>query len=179
VTEPLPSFRYYADPASDGTFQRSNETCAGCGRHRGWIAESLLHSADVPDDARFCPWCIADGTAVRRYGGAFNELDEGASPTARVEVQERTPKFLTWQDWWWPVHCGDGMEYLGQPRAGDLRKYPDAFDELRAELRNLPWAREGNVADEFIDALDPDSGVVAYLFRCLHCGVHRAVWDAD
>jgi uncharacterized protein CbrC (UPF0167 family) len=179
MSEPLPSFRYYPDPVSDGTLEASDATCSACGRARGWIATSILYSADKPDDARFCPWCIADGSAVSRFGGTFNELSADATAEARTEVEQRTPGFETWQDWDWPTHCHDGMAYLGQPRAGELRKYPDAFEALRTELRELPWAREGNAADDFIDALDPEGGAVAYLFRCLHCGTHRAIWDSD
>jgi uncharacterized protein CbrC (UPF0167 family) len=179
MAEPLPTFRYYPDPVSDGTLVASDAVCSACGRARSWIATSLLYSAAVPDDARFCPWCIADGSAVSRFGGTFNQLALGATSEADAEVEQRTPNFETWQDWEWPVHCHDGMAYLGQPRAGELRRHADAFEALRTELRELPWAREGNAADEFIDTLDPEAGAVAYLFRCLHCGTHRAIWDQD
>ena len=180
MDEPLPTFTYFPDPVADGTLERSDGRCAACERQRGWLATSLLYTAvDIPDDDRYCPWCIADGTVIARYGGTFCTLGAGASPEARVEVEERTPMFLTWQDWYWPVHCGDAMAYLGQPRAGELRRHPDAFEALVAELRELPWAREGDTAAEFADALDPERDAVAYLFRCLACGVHRAVWDAS
>jgi uncharacterized protein len=180
MAEPLPTFRYYPDPVSDATLERSDAACAACGRARSWIATSILYSAAKPDDAQFCPWCIADGTAVALFGGRFNELaPEAVAESARAELEQRTPGFPTWQDWDWPAHCQDAMAYLGQPRAGELRKYEDAFEALRTELRELPWAREGDAAEEFIDTLDPEGGAVAYLFRCLHCGTHRAVWDAD
>jgi uncharacterized protein CbrC (UPF0167 family) len=147
-------------------------------RHRGdaigWLATSLLYSEDT-DEERFCPWCIADGTAVARFGGTFNELDAGAGDAARVAVEQRTPGFETWQDWEWPVHCEDGMAYLGQPRAGELRRHPDAFAALTDEIRE----DQGDEAEEFVDSLDPEGRAVAYLFRCLHCGAHRAAWDAD
>lgn len=179
VSESLPSFPYYSDPLADGTLQESRKLCSACGRERGWVATSLLYSADVPDDAAFCPWCISDGSAVARYGGTFNGVDHGSAAAARVEVEERTPNFVTWQDWHWPVHCHDAMIYLGQPRAGGLREYPDAFTGLEAEVRELPWARESDAAHEFLDSLDPEAGAVAYLFRCPRCGTHRATWDAE
>jgi uncharacterized protein CbrC (UPF0167 family) len=138
-----------------------------------------VFAADDMIDGPFCPWCIADGTAVARFGGTFNELEPGAAEEARTEVEERTPGFSTWQDWDWPVHCGDGMQYLGTPAAGELRSYPDAFEALVAEIRELRWAREGDAAEEFADTLGPDRGAVAYLFRCLGCGTHRAAWDMD
>ena len=79
MAEPLPTFRYYPDPVSDATLVASDARCSACGHARSWIATSILYSADKPDDARFCPWCIADGSAVSRFGGTFNELALGAT----------------------------------------------------------------------------------------------------
>ena len=50
---------------------------------------------------------------------------------------------------------------------------------LREEVRQWEWGREDEAAATFIDNLDPERGAVAYLFRCLECGTHRAVFDLD
>jgi uncharacterized protein CbrC (UPF0167 family) len=178
VDDELPAFRLYSDPVGDGRFVRSDAVCAGCDRSRRWIAMCLLYSADVPDDARFCPWCIADGSAVARFGGTFNDAGVGVAGERRTEVESRTPNVETWQDWEWPVHCSDAMVYLGQPTSEQLRRYEDAVDALRTEMRTqYRWPEEQ--IEELIDGFGPDSSHVAYLFRCQHCGTHVAPWDAD
>ncbi|MBA3306457.1 MAG: CbrC family protein [Thermoleophilaceae bacterium] len=60
----LPIFKYYPDPVAGGSVEASDAACAGCKRRRGFISPSLLYAEKVPDDARFCPWCIADGSAT-------------------------------------------------------------------------------------------------------------------
>jgi hypothetical protein len=109
-----PVFRHYADPIGDGTIERSDAVCVSCERARGWIATSHLYTAQDVED-RFCPWCIADGTAAARFDGTFNELAGGIPTERRDLVDRRTPNFPTWQDVVWPVHCGDGAIYLGIP----------------------------------------------------------------
>ena len=173
----LPTFRYYPDPLAGGSIEASDAVCAACGLSRGFISDSPLYAEDVPNDARFCPWCIAGGNATATFGGTFNELDAGPADAVREEVEQRTPSFLTWQDWYWPVHCDDACAYLGQPRAGELRSYPDAWEGLARELRSLGWAEPD--IPELIDNLDRAGSAVGYLFRCLHCGIHLAVWDAE
>jgi uncharacterized protein CbrC (UPF0167 family) len=102
---------------------------------RGWISDALLYSATKPGDAYFCPWCIADGAAVRLFGGSFNEVDDGVADdeAARI-VSERTPNFETWQDWYWPAHCGVPGIYRGQPSGEEIRAYPEALAALLADL---------------------------------------------
>lgn len=161
----LPEFRFHPGAAEDGTIVASEETCAGCDRTRGFIVSSLLYSADVPGGARFCPWCVADGTAVARFGGTFNDVEPGAAEASAAEVEQRTPSFPTWQDWDWPVHCGEPASYRGQPTAAELRADPEA----RAALEDFD--------DALLDGLG--GGVVAYRFACSRCGASVMRWDAD
>jgi uncharacterized protein CbrC (UPF0167 family) len=172
-----PSFTYYEDPYSDGTIERSDVECSGCGRRRGLIATCLAYGADVPDEARFCPWCIADGTAHAKFGASFNQVNVDAAREAREEVEFRTPGFLTWQDWEWPTHCGDVGVYRGQPTGAELRADADALAVLRRDLRQWEWGRDETYVEEFIDGLG--GTFVAYLFTCRHCGSPLVVWDAD
>jgi uncharacterized protein CbrC (UPF0167 family) len=175
----LPAFRYYPDPVAGESIEPSAELCWACEEPRGHLVTCVAYGAEVPDEARFCPWCVADGSAHRRFGAFFNEVGGDVPAGAREEVERRTPGFSTWQDWGWPLHCGDVMAYLGQPEAGGLRRYPDAWAALREEIGRWEWGADDDEAAAFIDGLAPDAGTVAYLFRCLHCGAHTAVWDQD
>jgi uncharacterized protein CbrC (UPF0167 family) len=180
VTTPpreLPVFPYYRDPFGDGTIEQSDERCSACGRQRGFIFTGVASGSRVPDDAKFCPWCISDGTAHRKLGARFNVVGVGASRPAREEVERRTPGFLSWQDWDWPTHCNDVAAYLGQPSGDELRANPPALQTLLADLRQWDWGRDEEYVEEFIDGLG--SGHVAYLFECRHCHTQLVRWDAD
>jgi len=179
VTDALapPSFTYYEDPYSDGTIERSDVECSGCGERRGWISTCVAYGADVPKNASFCPWCIADGTAHAKFGASFNEVGVDAAREAQEEVTFRTPGLMTWQDWEWPTHCDDAGVYRGQPTGAELRANPDALSTLLRDLRQWEWGRDDTYVEEFIDGLG--GGVVAYLFTCRQCGVPLVTRDQD
>ncbi|MEU8692471.1 CbrC family protein [Streptomyces sp. NPDC048665] len=171
----LPPFPYHPDPVATGSVRAADEPCACCGHDQGWIYTGPVHGEDVPD-GRLCPYCIAYGTAARRLGVFFNDVDAGRMPdgTAR-QICERTPGFATWQDWGWPEHCRDGAVFLGAAGVRELRPYPDALDHLRRECAAWGWA--DGTAEEFLAALDKDGQPTAYLFRCRVCGTHLARAD--
>lgn len=174
--EVLPTFTYYADPVGDETFTQSDAICGGCDRARAWIADdSLLYSAAVPDEARFCPWCISDGTAVARYGGTFNDLE--ADIPAAAELTERTPNFPKWQDWDWPVHCGDAAEYLGQPEGGAIREDEAGLAALLADVSQYSWSRDEAYMADFLDTAGDEHAF--YRFRCRVCQAAIVKWDAE
>jgi uncharacterized protein CbrC (UPF0167 family) len=175
--EPLPAFRYYRDPGADETIEESPVECSACGRARGFVVTSTAYGVDVPDEAQFCPWCVADGSAHRRYGVTFNEVEAGASQEATDEVAQRTPGILTWQDWDWPTHCGDVGVYLGQPTGDELRANREAYDALLADIRRFEWGRDEDFVHDFVDGLG--GGHVAYLFECPRCRKQLVRWDAD
>jgi uncharacterized protein CbrC (UPF0167 family) len=175
--EGLPTFRYYRDPLGDETIVESEAKCAGCERERGFIVDSPAYSATVARDARFCPWCVADGTAADKFNAHFNQVEPGASADATSTVERRTPGFPTWQDLAWPTHCSDVGVYLGTPSGAELRKNQEAFDALRDDVAQYEWGRDEDSMREFIDGL-PGSQVV-YLFECPRCGKQLIRWDLD
>jgi uncharacterized protein len=175
--EPLPSFRYYRDPIGDGTIEASGDACARCGRARGFLVTSLLYSATVTDDLRFCPWCVADGSAAAEFDGTFNSVALGASAEATDVVQRRTPGFLSWQDLDWPTHCGDVGVYLGQPSGDELRQNGQALDAFMAEVTEYDWGQDEEYIRDFIDGLGGSQ--VVYLFECRTCATQLIRWDLD
>jgi len=167
----------YRDPVSDGTIEESPAECSACGRSRGFVITSTAYGIDVPNDAQFCPWCVADGRAHQRYGVTFNEVGADASQEAAGEVAQCTPGFLTWQDWAWPTHCGDVGVYLGQPTGDELRANQEAYDALLANIRQFDWGPDDDYVRVFVDGLGGSS--VAYVFECPRCGKQLVEWDAD
>jgi len=173
----LPDFPYYRDPVTDGSIAPSDERCTACGRQRGFIFTGVAHGERVPEDGKFCPWCISEGRAHSRLGASFNFVGPGASQEAEDEVKHRTPGFLTWQDWDWPTHCDDVAVYLGQPSGDELRANRGALEALLRDLRQWEWGRDEAYVEEFIDGLGGSQ--VAYLFECRHCRTQLVCWDQD
>lgn len=174
-SESLPRFAYYRDPVGDGTIAPSEEVCVACERGRGFIFTGVTYGKDVPEEAKFCPWCISEGTVHARFGATFNEVDQGAPQEARDEVCCRTPGFESWQDPIWPTHCNDVAVYVGQPTGDELRANPPALDALLEDLRQWDWGRDEEYVEEFIDGLGGDAA--AYLFECRHCQAQLVRWD--
>ena len=177
MTEPLPTFRYHPDPVATGAIGPSDEVCRSCEGARGFAYEGGIHSADF-DEGALCPWCIADGSAARRFDGDLNDVGTappGIAEPVLDEIANRTPGFPSWQQERWLFHCGDGAAYLGTPSGVDLLAYPDARDALLHENDEFGWSPEESEA--YVDGLHPEGEAVAYLFRCLHCGTHLAYSD--
>lgn len=107
----------------------------------------------------------------------FNQVEPGAEPEPTRETQERTPAFPTWQDWAWPVHCGDVGVYKGEPSADEIRANPEALDALLADFAQWDWGRDAEYVRELIDGLG--GSVVAYLFECPRCATQLVRWDTD
>lgn len=175
TSESLPVFRYYRDPIAAEVVERSEVTCAACGEARGFIVTSTSYGEGVPEDAAFCPWCVADGTAHRCFGVTFNQVGLGAPPAVVSEVRERTPGVFTWQDWSWPTHCNDAAVYVGEPSADELRGNLEAHEALLVELRQWDWGRDEEHVRGFIDGLGGSQ--VVYLFECRHCHAQLLRWD--
>jgi uncharacterized protein CbrC (UPF0167 family) len=69
------------------------------------------------------------------------------------------------------------MRYLGQPGEARLRAKPAAPESLLADLRQYDWGKDEDYVAGFLSGLG--ESVVAYHFRCLHCGTDTVVWDSD
>ncbi|AQS66886.1 CbrC family protein [Streptomyces pactum] len=173
----LPFFRYHPDPLASGSICAAAETCACCRRDRGWIYTATFYSAqDV--SGRFCPWCIADGSAAERFAGEFTDsygLD-GVSEDVLHEVTRRTPGFHAWQDPHWLVHCQDAAAFVGEVGYAELAAHPEALDQLRTDMR-LDGLHDESRLERFPTSLG--EGATVMLFRWTGCGSHLAYADAS
>lgn len=177
VSSELPAFRYHPDPLASGSIRESAETCACCNRATGWIYTATFYTAQEVS-GRFCPWCIADGSAAERFAGEFMDsygLD-GVGEEILHEVTRRTPGFHAWQDPHWLVHCHDAAAFVGEVGYSELAAHPEALDQLRQDLRIGGW-HDAAQLEQFLTHLG--EGATAMLFRCTVCGTHLAYADAS
>ncbi|MEU4552915.1 CbrC family protein [Micromonospora violae] len=86
------------------------------------------------------------------------------------------PGFAGWQQERWLHHCGDAAEFHGEVGARELADFPDALDHLRLELTGSGWSAEEG--EWYLQAINKDGPVTAFLFRCRHCGTHLAYSDS-
>ena len=175
---PFPEFAYHAGPRSTGVVVESDARCRACGIARGYIYTGPVYAADELDDA-LCPWCIADGSAAKKFDAEFTDAGVGVPDDVPGEIVEtiarRTPGFSAWQEERWLYHCGDGAVFLGAVGRDELEEYPEALDALRQE--RVESGRPADEVEEYIAALETDGDATAYLFRCRHCGRHLAYSD--
>ena len=171
----LPEFPYHPDPRATGSVVASDTSCVVCGLTRGFVYTGPVYSQEELVDC-LCPWCIADGSAARKYDAEFTDVGWGVPadiPAAVVlEVAGRTPGFAGWQQEHWLYHCADAAAFLGRVGWQELQSYPDAVESLRRET-----PRADGVGD-YLMALDKEGEATAYLFRCRHCRCHLAYSDS-
>jgi uncharacterized protein CbrC (UPF0167 family) len=158
-------FRYHPDPIATGSVKTSDLTCICCNQQRGYIY--------ALDENAFCPWCIADGSAAKKYDAWFSDpttlWNERISKSIIAEVSQRTPGYIGWQGADWLAHCDDACEYRGQATARYLKGITQGQkDYLLKELRmdEEDWARLMSEIPSDESCLDDPE---IHLFACRHC----------
>ncbi|MGV9805299.1 CbrC family protein [Micromonospora chersina] len=175
---PLPSFRHHPDPLGTGSVIAAEVACVSCEQLRPYTYTGPVYAVQELVDV-LCPWCIADGSAAAQFEAKFTDItwsvpdDVSEAPTD--EVLHRTPGFSGWQQERWLHHCGDAAAFLGAAGVAELAGLPDALESLRREGRLDGWPADQ--IERYLAALDKNGQPTAYLFRCLHCGVHLAYSD--
>ena len=178
--ERLPSFRYHPDPVATGSVRADADApCLNCSRVRGYV-----YTGSVWTDKPFiltdhlCPWCIADGSAARRFGATFNDTGAVDLPIGvREEIERRTPGYTAWQQEGWLACCGDGAAFFGPAGARELReRFPEAIAAIEGCLRDEYELSNAELRAVF-ETLDVRSEPTAYVFRCLHCAAYLGYVD--
>ena len=174
----LPAFRYHPDPLGTGSIERGPAACEACGKVRGYVYRGPIFAIEEVES--LCPWCIADGSAAKRFDAHFTDTGVGVPsdvPSAVTEtVASRTPGFYGWQQEHWLYHCGDAAAFLGRAGRAEVHANSDAYSAVAAEAmrRGIP---PGSVA-AYMNALSSSGPPTAYVFRCLHCGTNVGYSDS-
>lgn len=167
----LPVFRYHTDPIASGSVVASAGKCVCCKQARGYVYAGPTYSEDELDDA-LCPWCIADGSAAKKFDATFVDaeaFDDGAPDEAMHTICERTPGFNAWQSEKWPSCCDEPAAFLTPAGASDIRT---TF--LRQEGALMMYivhqlGISGGAARRVLENLSRDHSPTAFIFKCLHC----------
>jgi uncharacterized protein len=168
TTTSLPAFRYHPDPIATKSIVESDKQCACCEQARGYIYVAPVYAVDDLDDS-ICPWCIADGSAAKKFDATF--VDDHPLHNANIasgiidEVSTQTPGFFSWQQEVWLTCCADACEFHGDATKNDLTKIEAGslerlLDDLGLEEGDWP---------SFVAGYEQGGDPGVYKFVCRHC----------
>lgn len=178
ASDRFPSFRYYPEPAMNGSFAPRPVDCRSCGQRRDWTYSGPVYAIERLHD-QLCPWCVADGSAAVKFDAVFTDVGYGTPDDVpqevRSEIATKTPGFSGWQQERWLFHCGDAAAFLGHAGYAEIKNLPDALEMIRMEHVGTGWSDEE--IDSYVRNLRIDGDATAYLFQCLHCDAYLAYSD--
>lgn len=197
------TYRYFAHPHQFSTYQEQPEQCGVCGERKPGYAGPFYGPLDIEF---VCEDCLTSGrlksldistnsgdiAALRAqlrilHSSMSEDERERIAQERSAELAYQTPLPVTWQDFFWPPHCGDYCRFLkevGRPEVARLSPDNDGPAFLLAHARDID---DMHHATEVWDDMRPDSptdnrvaySLGAYLFRCLTCGEYTLLWDCD
>ncbi|MDU0372823.1 CbrC family protein [Hymenobacter endophyticus] len=182
ATVPPPHFPFNPNAYKLGIIEQQDIVCECCQQPRAYNYTGPIFC--VADVEELCPWCIADGSAARKWDAEFQDLasveghdpnPQGAAPAALnpasvEEVLFHSPAYNSWQQGVWLTHCQDMCVFVGYVGGNDIRPL---LDELRPDLE--AWPNE----EFLLRNLSADGSLTGYLFQCRHCNLHRLHIDCD
>ena len=169
----IPKFKYCPDTINTNILTvGGSEVCDCCGETVDVYYEGSFYS--FKDVDCLCPECIANGAAAKKFDGEFQQEifnDESVvDEEYRDEILHRTPSYMSWQGSYWPAHCDDYCEFLGDAGWDKLEELgvQDSFENFT-----------GYDIKELKEYLAPKGFLCGYLFRCLKCGKYCLCADCD
>lgn len=188
----LPVFKYHPDPIGTEAFSTDKTVkCDCCHQPTDIYYERPFFSTDDID--ALCPWCIADGSASKKFNGEFQdsasveginpEYDEDDEfsgikdpyPSEMInELVTRTPGYRGWQQELWLAHCNEPCAFIGYVGWDEIKDRLDEFVSLENDI-----AEYGLSIDELSRYLRNNGDCQGYLFQCLHCGKLRLCFDSN
>ncbi len=195
------TFKYFKYPHHFSKHQTQPETCGICGLSLSGYRGSFIGEIELEF---VCEDCLVLGKSadkeVYTNQGNIEELRKqlkGLQPelthkeltvlvaARNTELEQRTPAPVTWQDFLWPVHCGNYCCYIKEVGKADLNDLAEGGDGQAFFENNLTDADTD--AEEVWEAIRPDSppnatlaySVGVYLFQCLYCAEYLILWACD
>jgi uncharacterized protein len=172
----LPVFKYVNDPLESKIIKEERCKCEVCGKKVDYIYDGPFFAIEEVES--ICPWCIADGSAAKKYDGEFigrASCEKVNSQELKEELCTRTPSYSGWQQEQWPSHCGDFCSFINYVRWEDVDHLQE---DLQDDIKKIMEDFGGLSLEEFKKGLN-SGGIYGYLFRCLSCGAHRLLVDLD
>ena len=175
---PFPVSRYHPDPIRTGSITASPNQCCCCRRSRGYVYTLAPYTEEEVEERSLCPWCIADGSAHRKFGAEFIDAEgipDDLPERVVEELVERTPGYAAWQTEEWRACCQDAAAFLGPFGYAEIVRENLLAPLLEYITGELQY--DARPASRLVESLNRDNGPTAYVFECLHC--HRRLFHVD
>ncbi|WIY59599.1 CbrC family protein [Bacillus arachidis] len=166
----LPTFKYNPNSLELGIIKKELTTCCVCKNEREYIYSGPFYSIENVES--ICPWCIANGNAAKKFDGEFQDsysCDEVNDEEKLKELIHRTPGYRGWQQEYWLGHCNDFCAFIGYV---EWKEIAHLENELQQDLVEFT-GYYGLSLQDFQYSLGHQGSLQGYLFKCLHCGIHR------
>lgn len=197
-------YRYFQDPHNYSTYTNENQLCGLCNKlepgykgpfyglhHVEFVCEECLFSGKLSDvEGTTNSW--SDFSVREQLEELHPELNEtqinNLVEERSAEIKYRTPHLVTWQDFTWPVHCGDYCRFIKEAGKADLNNLAKDGDGQVYFSQHLPeYQKKITHVTSVWKAIRPDSpinnstsfSVGVYLFQCLECREYVIYWDCD
>jgi uncharacterized protein len=208
MDEPEITYRYFRLPHQFSHFLFEPRRCDLCGFVRRVYRMVLYGDPEATKGIRHvCAQCLSGGELVERHlelnegdigvlrdqlatlhsDHSADEIETIARPLS-VEVMQRTPHPSTWQNFFWPAHCGDYCRYEREVGKPDLLALAGDREVLAFIEECLQEDDRANTDTHYLwESLRPDSpkgitpayDIGVYLFQCLTCDRYLLLWDAN
>jgi uncharacterized protein CbrC (UPF0167 family) len=173
----IPHFTYHPDPLATGMFKHKSASCPCCEKTTPFVYAQKPYCADEVED--LCPWCIADGSAAKKFGAVFSDgrplIKAGLKQAIVDEVVHRTPGYISWQQDSWLACCEDACEFHGDLKKEELPSLPpDTVAEFRSKNRV-----DDRIWTNLVAKYQPGGSPAIYKFVCRHCRKIHLGFDFD
>lgn len=172
----LPKYKYQPNALELGIIEKKNIDCPVCHKNREYAYSGGIYA--VEEVEFICPWCIANGSASKKYDGMYIDAascEKVSDQNKLIELVTKTPNYISWQQEAWPAHHDDycsfenyvgwkEIEHLKEKLSGDIERIKSEYRLSQSELEQY---------------LVNDGGMQGYLFKCLHCDQHRLHVDTN
>ena len=130
--ETLPHFPYSPNAFNFdlGLFEASTIECPCCEKARGYSYQLMPYCEE--DVEHLCPWCIADGSASKKFEASLCQdisADQPIAVEASEQVYARTPGYISWQGENWLGHCNDACAFIGYVNFNDIAHIWEEVEE--------------------------------------------------
>lgn len=168
----FPYFKYNPDPFKLGVVAEREIICSVCNGNCNFVYTGSFYSIEKPNS--ICINCVFDGSASKKFNAEFiSDYEIISNKKAFDELLHKTPSYSSWQGQYWLSHCNDYCAIIDYVKWKDIEHLEE---ELSVDLENLSQ-EYGVDIETFKDYLD--GGIDGYLFKCIHCGIHRLHADCS
>ncbi|MDY4573420.1 MAG: CbrC family protein [Intestinibacter sp.] len=158
-------FKYFPNAIKEVFTTGDTQICDCCGEETDIYYEGPFYSEEEIEV--LCPKCIASGRAAEELEGQFIDdacVDEIEDEEKLEELIYKTPSYTAEQEAYWLAHCDDYCAFMGEVTWEEIQNM--GIEYVLDELEEYD-------PEEVKEALDGESDMAGYLFKCLHCDKYR------